>query len=349
MVKKQTKISVNQLEKQSLAQLAPVVLVLGQEQVLLKRVQTYLAQLLSPDEQKLNFSRYDLTETSLATVLDDAASMPFFGEWRLIIVKSPYFLTAETIKTKVKQPVDRLGDYLKNPQPSTKLIIWADYDKLDHRKKITKQLLKQALIVDTGKVAETAIERYLQRDCQQLRVEIEPQALRLLIQRVRADYTAAYQQLQQLALYVGSGQKITTAVVSQNVAQVIDDNVFDLVTATLNHQLSNALLIYQKLLENGSEPIALLALILAQVRLLLQTKIYQQQGLAQGRIAQELKVHPYRIKLALQQDRQFKLRQLKQMFTELVLLDLAIKSGQVDKNSALELLITKFASRKTTP
>lgn len=348
MVKKTTKISVNQLEKQSLAQLAPVILVSGQEQVLLKRVQTYFSQLLSPDEQELNFSRYDLTETSLATVLDDAASMPFFGEWRLIIVKSPYFLTAETIKTKIKQPLDRLSDYLKNPQPSTKLIFWADYDKLDHRKKITKQLLKQALVVDTNKVAENQLDRYLRHDSQQLQVEIEPRALSLLIQRVRADYTAAYQQLQQLALYVGQGKKITTAIVTQNVAQVIDDNVFDLVAATLNHQLSKALLIYQKLLENGSEPIALLALILGQVRLLLQTKIYQRQGLGQGQIAQELKVHPYRIQLALQQDRHFKLGQLKQMFNELVRLDLAIKSGQVDKNSALELLITKFASPQVT-
>ncbi|MCH4057435.1 MAG: DNA polymerase III subunit delta [Lactobacillaceae bacterium] len=338
-------ISVAQLTKMDLTQLPPVCLVLGQEPVLLTQVQQYFEHLLPEAEAQMNFGRYDLTETNLAAALDDAASVPFFGDWRLVILTQPTFLTAAAPKNKLDQPVDLLSAYLKQPQPTTKLVIWADYEKLDERKKLTKLLKKTALTIDVSKLTGPAVSRTLTASAKQAQIKLAPDAQELLLHRVRDDYSQAYQQLEQLQLYAGPGQTITKAMVADLVAQIIDDNIFDLVAATLNHQLQSALQIYQKLLLNGAEPIALLALILTQVRLLLQTKIMQQAGFQQGSIAQQLKVHPYRVKLALQQNRHFELAQLMQMYQELVTLDYHIKTGRAEKEQALALVITKFASR----
>lgn len=343
--KKANRISVTQLKKMSLTDLPPVVLVLGQEQALLDQAKAYFEQLLSPEEQEMNYGRYDLSEDSIGTALDDAASIPFFGDWRVVMLTQPTFLTGEARKNKVDHEFDALIDYLAQPQPSTKLIFWANYEKLDERKKVTKAVEKQALIVDASKLQGYQLTKALQQLCQEQKIQIETAALELLQHRVDDQYTLAAKQLQQLALYVGPGQKITVADVDQVVEQVVDDDVFSLVANTLNDQQKAALTTYRQLLINGNEPIQLLSLITSQVRLLLQTKILRQNGFSQGDIAGQLKVHPYRVKLALQQERQFGLQQLKDMSLELVNLDYQIKSGRANKEQALQLLIIKFSSR----
>ncbi|WP_164506884.1 DNA polymerase III subunit delta [Lapidilactobacillus bayanensis] len=343
--KKAKRISVTQLKKLSLTDLPSVILVLGQEQALLDQAKTYFEHLLIPEEQEMNYGRYDLTEDSLGAALDDAASIPFFGDWRIVMLTQPTFLSGEARKNKVDHEFDALIDYLTHPQPSTKLIFWANYEKLDERKKVTKAVENNALIVDASKLQGYQLTSALKQLCQEEKIQIETSALELLQHRVDEQYSLAAKQLQQLALFVGSGRTITVADVDQVVDQVIDDDVFSLVANTLNRQQKSALEIYQQLLINGNEPIQLLSLITSQIRLLLQTKILRQAGFSQGDIAGQLKVHPYRVKLALQQERQFGLQQLKRMSLELVDLDYQIKSGRANKEQALQLLIIKFSSR----
>ncbi|WP_461218499.1 DNA polymerase III subunit delta [Lapidilactobacillus salsurivasis] len=329
----------------TLADLPPVILVLGQEQALLQQIQTYFDQLLTPDERQMNLGRYDLSETGLPVALDDAASVPFFGDWRLIILTAPFFLTGAPTRNKVEQDPTLLMAYLEQPQPTTKLVIWAEYEKLDERKKVTKTLKKTALIVNAGKVQGTALNQRLQQDAQRLGTTITGPALNLLLQRTREDYSLALQQLEKLALFAGPQATITPEIVTTMVEQIIDDNAFELVAATLNGQLQPALQIYQQLIITGQEPIGLLALLLTQVRLLLQVKILQQSGYTQGTITQQLKIHPYRVQLALAQARRYQLIRLEQMYLQLVQLDYQIKTGQVDKTNGLELLITRFATQ----
>lgn len=345
--KKANRISVAQLKQMTLEELPPVILVLGQEQALLDQVKDYFEKLLAPEEQEMNYGRYDMTEDNIGVALDDAASIPFFGEWRIVMLTQPVFLTAEARKNKVDHEFDALIDYLAQPQPSTKFIFWANYEKLDERKKITKAVEKNALIVDASKLQGYQLTNALKQFCQDNQLQIETGALELLQHRVGEQYTLAVKQLKQLALFVGPQHLITVSDVDQVVDQVIDDDVFSLVANTLNRHQKAALQTYQQLLINGNEPIQILSLITTQVRLLLQTKILRQAGYAQGDIAGQLKVHPYRVKLALQQERQFQLNQLKEMSLELINLDYQIKTGRANKEQALELLMIKFSTPLT--
>ncbi|MFD1465847.1 DNA polymerase III subunit delta [Lapidilactobacillus mulanensis] len=341
---KSNSVSVSQLEKMTIEQLPAVILVLGKEQALLDQIKNYFEKLLSPEERDMNYGRYDLSEDTIGAALDDAASVPFFGDWRLLLVTQPTFLTGEARKGKVEHEFDALLDYLKQPQPSTKLIFWANYEKLDERKKVTKALKKEALIIDASELKGYHLTSMLNQAAAELQVTIEPRALELLLHRVDEHYTLAVAKLKQLALFVGPGQPIKVADVDQAVEQVIEDDVFQLVAETLGNKQQQALQLYQHLLLNGNEPIQLLALITTQVRLLLQAKILRQAGYAQGDIASQMKIHPYRVKLALQQEQKFGLTQLKNMFQELVDLDYKIKTGQAEKAQSLELLIIKFSA-----
>ena len=93
------------------------------------------------------------------------------------------------------------------------------------------------------------------------------------------------------------------------------------------------------------EPIKIVALLISQFRLLLQVKILQKQGYPQGDIAKVLKVHPYRVKLALQNIRQYNQKLLSEALDYLIDADYKMKTGQIDQELQVELFIMRFAQR----
>ena len=98
--------------------------------------------MLSAEELELNYGAYDMEEVSIGTALEDAESIPFFGDRRLVFVDRPVFLTGDKTKLKVEHDVKWLESYLTHPSESTTLVFFAPYEKLDERKKITKLLKK---------------------------------------------------------------------------------------------------------------------------------------------------------------------------------------------------------------
>ena len=54
------------------------------------------------------------------------------------------------------------------------------------------------------------------------------------------------------------------------------------------------------LLRNGEEPIMLTSLIASQIRLMIHVETLRKKGYQQHQIAKTLKVHPYRVKLMME-------------------------------------------------
>jgi DNA polymerase III, delta subunit. len=50
-----------------------------------------LTALIPEDQQVMNVGTYDLENTDLGLLLDDAQSSPFFGDYRLVIANNPVF------------------------------------------------------------------------------------------------------------------------------------------------------------------------------------------------------------------------------------------------------------------
>ena len=71
-------------------------------------------------------------------------------------------------------------------------------------------------------------------------------------------------------------------------------------------------------------------------------------GYQQGNIASTLKVHPYRVKLAMQQVRKFDQKALAHLYDELIENDYLIKSGKIDKEFLFQLFVLKTAQQLQT-
>ncbi|MDN6326621.1 MAG: DNA polymerase III subunit delta, partial [Alkalibacterium sp.] len=119
---------------------------------------------------------------------------------------------------------------------------------------------------------------------------------------------------------------------------------FELNERVLKKNVKQSIELYQDLLHQKEDPIKMLALMIGQFRLLLQVKILKKKGYQQADIAGILKIHPYRVKLALQTEKRFKQTTLSSAHRYLINADYKIKSGKMDPKIQIELFIWKFSS-----
>jgi len=330
-------------EFQQLKTLPSVILALGTEQALQTQVLNQVQALIPEDQQTMNYAQYDLDSTPIAVALDDAMSPPFFGDYRVVVLQHPSFLTGENKASKVDHDIDGFMNYLASPMSSTVLLVLADYPKLDERKRVTKALKKAATLVDTAPLDEKAARQQITAILKRQSVAIEPAALNLLVQRTNGDYSLMMAELQKLATYAAGGQKLDQAAIEALVPKQLSDRVFDLVEAVVKKDTATALSLYRDLLAQNEEPIKLNSLLVNQFRLLIQVQILAKKGYTQGSLAQVIKVHPYRIKLAWQQSQRMAANDLHQAYIGLVGTEAQMKRGLIDKALAFELFVLQYA------
>lgn len=328
------------LQKIRKEKLQPCYLVLGTEKFLQDQVREEILKKIQVDSKDdLNFLSFDMENASLDEVVSEAETLPFFGEQRLVFVENPYFLTGEKVNNGIEQNTDLLVDYLKAPLESTVLVFFAPYEKLDERKKVTKQLKKTAITIDVKQLNEKEVRQYLMNTLNNSEIEMDRYAIDLFLRLTDLDLSKLMRELQKLMLFAQDQKKITTKEVEQLVPKTLEHNLFDMTQYVLTGNTEQALRLYEDLVLQGEETIKINAILLAQLRLLLQTKFLIKIGYQQANIAETLKVHPYRVKLAMQEVRRFDEGLLIRLFDRLVELDYQIKTGQIDKELSFQLFV----------
>jgi len=326
--------------------LATVYLITGQMDYFQRRLKGAFKQTVPEEEQAMNFASYDLETVPLAVGLDDAMAAPFFGERRVVCLDNPTFLTGETKKSKVEHDIDSLETYLKAPMPSTVLVFFAPYAKLDGRKKVVKQLKKVATSIELGDFSERDVRQFFAGQLKQDGYSMEPAVLNQLVQRTDADLTLMMNEKDKLELFTLPEHAIQLDAVTGLVRQTLTQNVFDLVNRVLAKNTAAAVTLYRDLLQAKEEPLRINAILQGQFRLLIQTKVLAKQGYSQGKLASTLKVHPYRVKLALQTQRRFQLVDLNRAYLGLYKVERQMKSSTLDPELLFSLFMTQFAGQR---
>ncbi|QQE73116.1 DNA polymerase III subunit delta [Brevibacillus composti] len=333
-------------------QFAPIYVLYGPESFLAEEFMTLAKrEMIDPAYADLNLSVYDCMETPLAEILQDAETLPFLGEHRLVIARQAYFLTGSKPPTKLENSdTSGLLPYLEEPPSYTTLILCTEADKLDERKKLVKSLQQKARMLAFQPLRDAELYAWVERQAEKYQASIQrPQAARL-VERVGGELRLLDKELEKLALYAGrEGGVITDEVIDKLASRTLEQDVFALIESIAAGRLDKALRMLYDCLQTGEEPIRLLALMARQFRLLLHIRQWGPRGYSQQQLAGMLKVHPYAVKKAGEQARHFSEASLRRLLAILAEEDFRMKSGQVDKRLALELFMTRvFEERAKT-
>ncbi|MED4677899.1 DNA polymerase III subunit delta [Bacillus nitratireducens] len=322
-------------------QFAPLYLLYGTEAYFINEtIKLITTEALEEENREFNVVTYDLEEAYLEDVVEDARTLPFFGDRKVILIKSPLFLTAQ--KEKLEQNIKILEEYIGEPSPFSILVFVAPYEKLDERKKITKLLKKTADVVEANAMQVQDVQKWVVSRAEEAHVYIDNTAVSLLLELVGSNVTMLAKEMDKLTLYVGMGGEITSKLVTELVPKSVEQNVFALTEKVVKKDIAGAMQILDGLFTQQEEPIKLLALLVSQFRLLNQVKELQQRGYGQNQIASHIGVHPYRVKLAMNQTKFFSFEELKRVILELAEADYSMKTGKMDKKLVLEFFLMRL-------
>ncbi|WAA10360.1 DNA polymerase III subunit delta [Fervidibacillus albus] len=322
---------------------APLYLLYGNEQFLIDETKRLIIkEALDEKDREFNLSSYDLEETPIETVVDDCLTVPFFSEKKVVIADRAYFLTAEKGKEKVEHHFQTLESYANEPAPSSIFVIVAPYEKLDARKKLTKLLLKNAVSVEAKPLTEREVKNWVRKGLQEEGFIITDRGMDLLYHYVGANLALLNNEMEKIVLFSDKGEEIDEQTIEWLVAKSFEGNVFSLIDKVVHKRLDDALEIYYQLLKQNEEPIKILAAISSQFRVIYQTKALSEKGYGQKAISGQLKIHPYRVKLAAEQARFFSIEQLMEIMNALAEIDYQLKTSFGHREKLLELFFFKF-------
>ncbi|MDF2725589.1 MAG: holA [Paenibacillus sp.] len=321
---------------------SPVYVCHGTESYLLREFIGYLTQkLVEPEYREFAVSKYDLSETSLDIVLDDAQTLPFMAPKKLIIADNAVFFTGAKESGKVQHQPEKLLEYMKAPSEFSVIAFTVEAEKLDERKKIVKSL-KEATIPFLPMNAESLLQ-WVNKQAERRSFNFAEGAADQLILYTGGGLQTLAAEIEKLSLFVGAGGTVTGESVDKLVTRSTEQNVFILIDDIVRLRLNRAFSILYDLLKQREEPVKLVLLIARQFRIVLQVKELSKQGLSQQQMASQLGLHPYAVKVAAEQGQKFAPERLEYILAQLAELDYKMKSGKVDKVLGLEMFLMRLA------
>ena len=269
-----------------------------------------------------NIIKYDL-EDNLDNIIEEASMISLFGDTKLIIINTTF---------KEELDIDKLEDYLKNYNTNSYLVFVSN-DKIDTRRKLYKLITKYGTVEDVSN-DNNYIRSYIKEYIKDYKIDIN-----YFLSKVNDDLDNIKNELDKLMLYKLEDKNITNNDIDDLVISNIEDDIFALTDSVINRNIDRSLKLYNKFMEKNYEPIYIIGLLGNQFTLLYQVKKLYNMGKNNNDIASILNVHPYRVKLAIQNSYYYTESDLIKYIYKLANLDKNIKTGNIDKTLGLELFL----------
>ena len=322
--------------------IAPVYIIVGEETYFIDETLRRLKDKLA-EQGELDIMNYDLEEHLVDEVIDEADTIPFFSDKKLVIAKNASFLKAtEKGKEKLNHDLKKLERFLQFPSDTSVTVFIAPYPKLDERKKITKQMKEHALYLFAETPKERDLAIWVKNEVTNRNAMISDAAIAQLIEMVGMDMLQLRSEIDKLALYTAnSNELIEPPLVEEMVAKTLEQDVFKLLNAYIRGDKTTSLATYHDLLRQKEEPIALVALISSQVRLMSNVYYLLTKGYHPQQISKQLKVNPYRVKRIVEDRGHIGDQQLLDALYGLGEVDLQLKTMSGNRARFLEFFLMK--------
>lgn len=246
---------------------APVYLFLGSEGYRRRICKGELIKRALPEAAwESGVTRFDLEETSLQEVIDDARSLSLFASERVIWVGSAEAALPRGRADADSQPGPAaLKDYVKDPSPGVTLVFEASrFDLQGEGKQKAERVAKFYGAIPAA--ARVEFPPYTPEEALQLAEKLAKQAkiraggpeLGLLVEAVGHDACRIATEIEKYRLYAGEGGEVTAALIASLTPSARASSIFELVAAMGRGNRKASLELLDTLVQEGEYlPLAL--------------------------------------------------------------------------------------------
>lgn len=311
----------------------------GPETYLIRDYETTLTKALLPEgTEMMNHDIFEEKRATAAAIMEAAETFPFLNDRRLVTIRNSEFFQ----KGGRKEEGEKLKEFLANI-PETTCILFVE-EKVEKTNGLYKAVAKHGQAVEFRKLTEKDLASWIKKICKDNGKQMADSVLNLFLQTVDHDMENIEGELMKLIAYKGEEGEIKAEDIRAVCTVSLEARVFDLVKAVAEKRPEKAVQIYRTLISLKESPYMVLSLITRQFRFILETKLLSESGMTNETIAARLEIRDFAVKEYLRQAGRFPASVWKQAMRDCLETDLNIKLGKAAEETAVELLIIKYAT-----
>ena len=310
-----------------------VYLLCGDEAYLKIQYKDKLIKALNPDDDTMNFSKYEGKGIEVREMIDLCETMPFFADYRVILVENSGFF---------KNKCDELADYIKTLPDYVRMVFVEE--EVDKRSKLFKAASRAGSAVEFETPKEDMLIRWILGRIQREGKKITQSVMQLFLSKTGSDMENIDKELEKLICYTLDKTEISAADVEAICTGQTENKIFEMIDAISAKNQKKALDLYYDLLALKEAPMRILFLIARQFQNLLLIKSMSAKGYPAVSIAKTAGMPSFAVQKNLRQAGAFKINQLKEAIEDCGQAEEDVKTGRMADQLAVELLIVKYSA-----
>ena len=263
----------------------PIYFLMGEEAYYIDKISDYIENNIL-DEAEKGFNQMVLygRDISIDDIVSNAKRYPMMAERQVVIVKEAQDLS---------RTIEKLVDYVNNPQPTTVLVVNYKYKKIDKRKGLFKALQKVNAVFESKKLYDNQVPDWIRRVLSGQGYQITPKASQMLVEFLGTDLSKIENELNKLKIVLPEDSQITPEAIEENIGISKDYNNFELRKAVGERNMTKAFKIVKYFGDNPKDnPMVVTVSLLFNFF----SQLMQYHGLndkSPRSVASALKINPY--------------------------------------------------------
>jgi len=286
----------------------------------------------------LDLKLLDLKEKDFQDFKNEAQIASMFSEKKLLVLKNAF--ENFDFKEKISAEIEKFAK-------SEEVILF--YEEEIKKDKFFQTLKKFSEYQEFQLLDGERLKNWVKKEFKKYQAKIDSAVLEKLIEFVGNDLWQMANEIKKLVAYKTGHNQITTVTklcpeieredVELLVKSKIEIDIFKTIDAIAAKDKKRAIKLLKAHLEKGDSPLYLLSMINFQFRNLLIIKDLIEKNLSPYSFTN---LHPYVIKKSISLLGKFSFSELKKIYQKIFEVDLDIKTGKIEPEMALDLLITEI-------
>ncbi len=325
----------------------PVIFMFGEEDYLINWAADSLAdKYVDRSSVMSDFLRMDEIE-NVSELIEACDTFSIFSAKRIIWARNFPPLLKKNAKGYGKDALDSLKAYINEPNPQTILIL--SCTDADDSIPLVKELKKTVRTYDFCQLDRPQLIAFARKRFTAAGTEISDRVLRYFIDETGYfNKETSYRlynlinDIEKLAAY-SAGAPIREEDIDQTLKGDLDKFAFDFLDAVTSGKKDRAFRLFHNIMNTDDEDFyKIYGLIVSQFELMLEARELSDEAISLEKIASMVRVNPYRLKKAMGFADRTGAAKLKEILSYLYEIDRNIKTGNMDGELAIQLMIGRI-------
>ena len=309
-------------------------LIYGEEDYLKLQYKNKLIAALVNEGDNMNFSKYEDNGINTAQIIDQAETMPFFAEHRVILIENSGF--------GKKMPED-LGNYL-SIIPEFTVFIFVE-PTADKRGKLYKAAKAAGRDIEINMPNEAVLAKWVGAQLNAAGKQMKKDAWSQFLNMTHESMDNMSRELEKLITYVGDRNQITIDDVNAICIAKVETKIFDMLNAISAKDMVKTMDLYQDMLSAKEPPMRILTMIVRQFRQMKVVKELAGFGNNASTIAGKVGMPDFAVRRTMQLAGNFSDKEITNLLNDAADFEEKFKTGRLDEKLAVELIIMKYAGK----